>query len=90
MSISEAIEYFISCMKSQVVNKEQMVSYFISKLESESKILTHKVFYDSAMTNFNKLYDNDIRVNALCVDYYFKMKDYNKAGDELRNNEVAE
>jgi len=81
---SEAIEYFNSCMKSQVVNKEQTMSYFISKLESESKILLHKFFYDSAITSLNKYYDNDIRINALCVDYYFKMKDYNKAGDELR------
>jgi Tfp pilus assembly protein PilF len=80
----EAIRFFNTSLNGQIINKEQTMGYFINKLESENILLEHKVFYDTAMASFSTLNADDIKVKALYVDYHFKLKEYNKAADELR------
>jgi len=87
----EALQYFIPSLKKEIINKEQTAGYFMNKLERDEKIMENRAFYDPAMALFDSLYQYDMRINALYVDYNFKVKNYDKAAEKLKamlkNNE---
>jgi tetratricopeptide (TPR) repeat protein len=80
----EAEQYLSSSMNTGTITKEQTTEYFLNKLESNEEILKDKVFYDRAISLFNSLYENDLRVNALVVDYNFKVNNYGEAAEKLK------
>jgi len=80
----EALHYFNNSINKQIVSKEQTTGYLINKLESEEKILANKAFYDSAMATYYLLDEEDLRVNAVVVDYYLKVKNYEEAAGKLK------
>jgi Tfp pilus assembly protein PilF len=94
----EALQYFVTAIKKEIVNKEQTAGYFMNKLEQYEDIIQKRAFYDGAIAVFDSLYSTDLRVNALYVDYNFKVKNYENVAEKLkimlktneRNNRIWE
>jgi len=80
----EALQYFNPALKGEIISKEQTAGYFMNKLERDESISEKRTFYDGAMALLDSLYYNDLRINALYVDYNFKVKNYDRAAEKLK------
>jgi Tfp pilus assembly protein PilF len=80
----EALQYFVEALENEKVNKEQTTGYFMNKMERDEDITQKRAFYDGAVYVTDSLYNTDLRINALYVDYNFKVGNYEKAGEKLK------
>lgn len=80
----EAIKYFVTCIKNEVIRNEHIIRYIINELENKEKLKEHNCFFDSVMNYLYAENKEDIRIEGLMVDYNLTKENFSIAAEHLK------
>jgi tetratricopeptide (TPR) repeat protein len=80
----KAIVFFTTAINNKTIEKEQIISYFVSKGDNLEQLGNESPFYDTAMEFINARFIDDQQVNSFYINYNILRKKFFKAEEILK------